>query len=414
LFFVRAQQTADAATSDLAGNILKTLAGFSTAGDTEGLHNLDSRPALDPILTVFFLIGLIRCAGGRRSPHGILIVWLIAFSLPVVLTGQAPLFRRWTGILAAEGMIIALGVIGVVEYAHMRLSAPIVRSLARAALASALGFSAVWSAADYFGPYTSAPYMFWAYDSGMTQVADYIQTRPDATVFLTPYDRFYEVVDITLAEARRSPPIQSYNGAGCAVFPEVTTRQTEWVVIVEKDEQTLPLMQRLFPAGQIVWQIDSPVGPYARAFHVPAGESAKLELVHRDHADFGNKVQLIGYDLSSPIAAGEMLRLTLALKAIAPLDRAYKVFVHLRGAGDAVIAQADQLPCDFSLNEADWRPGDVVLEEYALPIPYETEPGTYRVILGLYQPDINARLPVLSSALAHTDDGVSLGEVEVK
>ena len=414
-FFVRAQQTADAASLDIGHNIVKTLAGFSIYGDSEGLHNLNGRPALDAILTIFFIAGLSVCLAKRRAAHLILIAWLIVFSLPVVLTGQAPLFRRWTGILPAQAMLVALGAVALADLVreHIAPRAGRASRLTPIGVAASLMISAALSVADYFGPYASAPYMFWAYDRGITQVAGYIASRRDTTVFLTPYDRFYEVVAITLAEAGRAP-VQSYNGRACAVFPETTTRETEWVVVTEQDNRTLPLMQRLFPAGEIVWQIDSPAGAYARALRVPAGETARLELARHRRADLGGKVRLVGYDLPQSVAAGETLRVTVALEATSPLEQRYKVFVHLRGEDDSVLAQADRLPCNFTLNEADWRPGDIVLEEYALPIAPETGPGIYRVILGVYRPDTNARLPVRSSDLPHTGDGVVLGEIDVK
>ncbi len=412
-FFVRAQQTTDVLATDLGQNVVKTLAGFSIYGDDEGLHNLPGRPALDPILSVFFIVGLVFCVARRRAAHLILIAWLIVFSLPVVLTGQAPLFRRWTGILPAEAMIVAVGVVGLAQVARDRRVVPAIRSLGPAVIAAALIASASLSIADYFGPYATSPHMFWAYDSGMTQVANYLRSRPDAVLFLTPYDRFYEVVAITLAEGGR-PPIQSYNGLACAVFPERTDRETEWVVITETDDRTLSLMQQIFPTGRIVWQIDSPTGSYARVLRVPAGQAAQFDLGDRRQADLGGKIRLAGFDRPQRVMAGGTLSVNIALQNLAPLDQTYKVFVHLRGPADAVFAQSDRVPCNFTLNEADWRPGNIVLETYDLPIPVETPPDTYRVMLGMYPLDSGARLPVTESELDHTPDSILLGRIEVQ
>jgi hypothetical protein len=79
-----------------------------------------------------------------------------------------------------------------------------------------------------------------------------------------------------------------------------------------------------------------------------------------------------------------------------------------------VLAQDDRLPCNFTLNEADWRPGDVVLETYTLTIPADASPGVYRIVLGMYQPESGTRLPVLESDVEHDADAVVLGWVEVK
>ena len=130
-FFVRAQQVSHFGFSDLLQNVAKTLAGFSLAGDTEGLHNLPGRPALDPILSVFFISGILVCITRRRFAHGMLLSWLIVFSLPVALTGQTPLFRRWVAVLPAEVIVISLGVLAVAQITRSRIHAAKARSLAR-------------------------------------------------------------------------------------------------------------------------------------------------------------------------------------------------------------------------------------------------------------------------------------------
>lgn len=408
--WMRAQQTVDTPTVGAGQNIFRTLAGFSIRGDLDHLHNLPGRPLLDPILSVLFVAGLVICITRRRPAHVILLGWLVIFTLPVLLTEGAPSFRRWTGSMPAQAILIALGIGVIMQY--LTRTGVWIRTLALIAVAGLLIASAVWSIATYFGPYATSPGMFWAYDSGIAQVADYIRTRPDTTVFLTPYDRFYEIVTLTLGE--RQPPIQSFNGLACTVFPETTTYDTEWVVITEKDDRTLPLIRQMFPNHQVVWRLNSPAGSYARAIQVPAGQTAQLELAPSRQANFGGKIRLIGYDLPRSALAGKALRIKIALEDVSPLDRLHKVFVHLWSNDNTVLAQVDRYPCDFSLNEADWRPGDIVLEEYPLPIPPQIAPGQYRVALGIYQSDSGLRLPALETQLAREDSSVILGQIEIK
>jgi hypothetical protein len=252
--------------------------------------------------------------------------------------------------------------------------------------------------------------LFWAYDAGITQVANYLRSRPDAAIYLSPYDRFYEVVDLTLAEAGHSP-IQSYNGLACALFPRVTERETEWVVITEKDGSTLPAMRRIFPLNETVWRLNSPVGSYARALRVPAGQSAQLALNQAASANFGGRVQLIGFERPTAAQPGEIMPVTIALEDVAPLDRLYKVFLHLRGRDGAIMAQDDRAPCANSLNEADWRPGNIVMESYQLSLPSDTPPGDYELWLGMYDAASGVRLPVTASSMVHDADSLHLGTI---
>lgn len=409
---VRAQQVTEG--TDLLRNTLETVAAFAVRGDRDGLHNLAGRPLLDPILAAWAAIGLVVSLR-RRSAGWIALLALIVFSLPALLASPASLTRRWTGVWPIVSMVVAAGAVvsarAVIDRWPGGRRAARWRRIIPIGWAALLGVSAVIAVADYFGRYVSNPQLFWAYDSGITQVANYVKGQPDAAVFLTPYDKFYEVVSLTLDEAPRVEPIHSYNGLACALFPETTQRVTEWVVIDEKDQRTLPLMRRLFPAGQVVWSVASPVGTYAKALQVPAHQAAQWQLEHRDRAEFGGLIQLIGFEAPPQAKAGEVARVTLALKSIQPLDRLYAVYVHLRAADGAIVAQGDRGMCDGSLNQADWRPGEVLLQDFELTLPPDA--GRYSVVIGLYD-EAGARLPVSETSLTHSADGVTLGEVEVR
>ncbi len=405
----RAQQTTDV---DLLSNFGRTLSGISFVGDTDNLHNLPGRPALDPILSLFFFVGLISVVWRKPDPARVLLSWLIVFSLPVAFTAQAPLFRRWTGVLSIESILIAIGAVGSIELITGRLRLVRPRLILTVISAPLIG-SALLSVVAYFGPFASNPQLFWAYDSGVTQVANYIRDQAASTIFLTPYDRFYEAIDITLAEANR-PAIQSYNGATCALFPAVTDRSTQWVVVVEKDDRTVKAIQQLFPSSQSVWQINSPIGVYARAIQVPAGEPAQLQLQNQALVNFDGKIQLIGFSVLNAAERGKTLRITVALKDRVPLDQLYKIFVHVRGSDESIAAQDDRYPCDFTLNQADWKPGNIVLQDFEVPIPESISIGKYSIVLGLYDPDSGTRLPINHSDLAHGADEVTLGAVVVK
>ncbi len=408
--FTRAQQTSRAA--DVGQNLMTTLLAFNVRGDIDNLHNLPGRPVLDPILSLFFAIGLIVCLVRRRVAYILLLLAIGVLTLPSLLTIPAALTRRWIGAMPFIAILAGLGVIVAYDWLNKRLMPPVRRSVV-AFLVGLLIVSGGLTVLDYFGPYAANPQLFWAYDAGITQVANYVRDHPDETIFLTPYDRFYEVVALTQAEAGRAP-LQSYNGLACAVFPLTTTRPTEWLVVTEKDRSTLPATRQLFPTNETVWRLNSPVGSYARALRVPAGQAAQFPLLGASQADFDGKVQLIGFDLPQRAQPGDSARFKIALQDVTPLDRLHKVFLHLRNSAGTIVAQDDHAPCSNSLNEADWRPGDVVVEPYQLTIPADAPPGTYRVVLGLYDADSGRRLPVRTATLPHDAEGVQIGFLQVK
>ena len=232
-------------------------------------------------------------------------------------------------------------------------------------------------------------------------------------MFLTPYDKYYEVVNATLTEAQHAP-IQSYNGQACAVFPSVTDRPAEWVVVTEQDSHTIPTLQQIFAKSEIVWSLKSPIGDYASALRVSPGQSAQLNLENQTQVDLGGQLQLIGFSGIEDAQRGQMLRLTLALEDVQPLDRLYKFFVHVVRSDDSIAAQDDRYPCDYSLNQTDWPPGNVVLQNFEVMMPADVVPGRYTVEFGAYDPDSGVRLPIGQSTLTHAVDQVTLGIVSVR
>ena len=108
------------------------------------------------------------------------------------------------------------------------------------------------------------------------------------------------------------------------------------------------------------------MGAYARAWQVPAGETARFQLDRAVTANFGDHAELIGMELPAEAKPGDTVKLRLAFENRQVFDQLYKVFVHLRGPANDVVAQADRVSCDTTLNEADWRPGDILVDDYEL------------------------------------------------
>jgi hypothetical protein len=65
-----------------------------------------------------------------------------------------------------------------------------------------------------------------------------------------------------------------------------------------------------------------------------------------------------------------------------------KVYVHLVGPGNEVIAQQDAPPLGGAFPTwlwfPKWIPGESVVDPYRLTIPEGTPPGDYRVEVGMY------------------------------
>jgi hypothetical protein len=114
---------------------------------------------------------------------------------------------------------------------------------------------------------------------------------------------------------------------------------------------------------------------------------------HPVGAIFGEGVELIGYDLSPEKAVrGGTVTVTYWWRATAPVDGAWKVFVHLEDEGRTkgrVIADHDPAGGRY-LTEA-WQPGEVIKDVWQVTIPSDAAPGL-ALWTGLFRGE--ARLPL--------------------
>ena len=91
----------------------------------------------------------------------------------------------------------------------------------------------------------------------------------------------------------------------------------------------------------------------------------------------------------------------------------YSAFVHLRDEAGNVVAQHDGQPRNGSYPTSVWSKGELVPDAHAVAIPAGVAPGTYAVVVGLYNPTDNLRLPVIESPLRTPDGGVRIGTIRL-
>jgi hypothetical protein len=133
--------------------------------------------------------------------------------------------------------------------------------------------------------------------------------------------------------------------------------------------------------------------PYPRP--VPAEPAVAL------NANLGNLIELGGYSLDlEAVAPDRTVQLGLYWRPeTGQLTRVYKVFVQLRNEQDEIVAQADHYIFENFLTadvlEEVGQTGEWLRDTADLALPESVAPGTYRLMVGLYDPDTFERVPVL-------------------
>jgi 4-amino-4-deoxy-L-arabinose transferase-like glycosyltransferase len=108
------------------------------------------------------------------------------------------------------------------------------------------------------------------------------------------------------------------------------------------------------------------------------------------HAVFGEQIRLLGYTL---VPTGERSRtLTLIWAAKAPVKEDYTVFVHLVDQAGNIQAQHDGPPGGGFYPTSFWASGDTIRDHHDLTLPADAPPATYRILVGLYNPETSERL----------------------
>ena len=137
-------------------------------------------------------------------------------------------------------------------------------------------------------------------------------------------------------------------------------------------------------------------------------------LQHRLHADFGGKVQLLGYDIAggdegAEPSPGDDLELTLYWRSSARLMPGWKLFTHLLdGRGETIANLDDRGPLrsggeDQALPPSAWRPGHIYADPLEFTLPRDSA-GPTTLVVGVWQSD--ARLGLVGGSRAGRDQTI--------
>lgn len=116
---------------------------------------------------------------------------------------------------------------------------------------------------------------------------------------------------------------------------------------------------------------------------------------HAMRADLGDQVEFHGYSLeSAQVEPGGLVRLTLYWRARQRMTVSYTVFTHLLGKDGSIWGQRDSIPVKGTYPTTGWVEGEVITDEYEIPVKPDAPPGDYQIEVGLYDAATGQRLPV--------------------
>jgi hypothetical protein len=133
-------------------------------------------------------------------------------------------------------------------------------------------------------------------------------------------------------------------------------------------------------------------------------------------ANFGDELLLLGYDFPERrTQPGGTLPITLYWQALHPMAHHYIISNHLLASADLQQwGGRDRAPQDY-YSTLLWAPGEVVRDDYQVPVSPDAPPGVYRLDLGVYLPKSGVAwpLPLVKDGKALDASSVTIAPIKV-
>lgn len=168
-----------------------------------------------------------------------------------------------------------------------------------------------------------------------------------------------------------------------------------------RTESILGLERRISLEGTWFDLAQITIRPPERTFH--AGK-----ISHPLSATLGDSIRLLGYDWDGPPTPGQNVRLVLYWQALREMDTPYTVFTHIIGPNETLVGQKDSWPRNGDYPTTLWVKGEVIRDEYLIPVSRQLPAGEYRLQIGLYHTETHERLPAVQNGQRALNDIIIL------
>lgn len=364
------------------------------AGDAFLAYNIPGRPVLEAVTAVAFLLGLLLCLyRWRQSVYPFLLLWLLIGLAPSLITGATANTTRNIVALPALYLVAAVGLASI-----QRRIAPLSRYAAPSVGVMALGWAGISSGYDYFVVWGNLPEVRAAYQTSIIAAVQVVNERVPAgqaavlsSVWPGPaHDP--SIGQVVVDE--RTRPLRWVDGRFGLVFPlgQATT------VVTPASAPLHSYFQREWAtAAQAIPLRPSDLDPTLTVWHIAPPELDTAA----PRANFNDGLELVDAfwlaESTPPSGVAELLTLWRVLdpgrvgSIVTPVfTTEASLFTHILRPDGSILAQADGLDAPSWA----WQAGDLIAQVHQIYIPPDTPPATYAVLVGVYTPATQERLPL--------------------
>ena len=383
-------------------NTVASLRLFTSAGDSTWRYNIPGQPFFNPIMGIFFYLGLLitlwQSLRHRHTPSFFALVWLLLGLSPVFVTGPK---LATTQAIAAQPVIYLFPAIAMMRLRDWVASLPAVGDwriitpyrLLTAVYCLLFTITALFTYRDYFIIWANDPAVRVQYESTMMAAMRYLNemgTGATAVSTITPHP-FHSPA---LAQMTLHNPVVSlrwFDARTSLLWPAAP----DSTLIIPGFTPIAPALQP-YLANTAVLQQSLPLRPSDadRPLDIYQINTTDTLLPHFTATPAivvdNQTAQLLGYDLQTPtVPSGAAVQLATLWRVQRPLPDAI-LFTHLLGPDDVPLAQADQLAAPSHA----WQAGDLLVQYHEFIVPEATAVGLYPLTTGFYLSSTGQRLPL--------------------
>ncbi len=405
-FMTRIQQVAPRADQSIAliDNIGRALGMFFISGDPYIRFNEPYRPLFPIVLGALFIVGLIVALIGSfrsRSPRrrfayfAIFIITLIML-LPTALAVNeiTPSNLRAIGLLPIVFVFPALGAWWMIKGISTRMNTgeheffSFIRVNPRPIIFLLLIATTIDASVTYFGQYVQEPQLTIQSDGDLADISAVLNHTD------TSHDRVY-IAALHYRHPTVAALAHDYNnfkwlsGNKIVVIPN----ESAYLFFARLALPDQVWLDRFLPQAALV---DAPLAPDGqtnyREYHLIAPPSIKPQV--ELNVNYGNIIQLIGYDREAGAESGKTASVTLYWRVLNKPDRGdYSTFVELHDQWGFEWGHSGS----FDYPSEEWTPGEIIINRIDVPVAAGAPPGDDELRVGLFSQSANQRINIVAN-----------------
>ncbi len=421
--------------AELFGQLSQAVRLFIDAGDPNWRHHLPGRPMLGWLGWLGFWPGLIICLRRwRRPPHLLLVVALLTFYLPALLSVPPVHALRLSDLLPIYYLIFSFGLIELTRLKYhvsrftfhlSRSPLPAPRLLALLIIAVLL-FETGLTIFDYFGRWAKAEETYVEYNGPLVDFVNEAIERSAVAPVVIPFHLYVHPTTRYLlhdwfveqpAPADLSGPVQLvtlpsiFRMLNVANIPELPSlvwleqgrghgsgviyvsrppRQAERAYLNDSVADLEPeVFTDRFDRPLAEWRTLADPIPLLPMFTDPTPE----RLIN---LTWDRQAQLLGYDVTPAVARpGQPVTVNFYWRSLTNQTFDERLFLQLIDAAGQPINQYEGEA--FREDMYRWRPDGLLPSQHTLWLGPDTPPGPYLVRLGFFDERTGQRLPILKA-----------------